>query len=81
MSLVCAVTTDPPANVQVNHVGELEDQLTVRWAIPPELKDILFQAKYQIRYRLEDSADWKVVRTQTRRLAYTHFLCSYCGNV
>lgn len=81
MSLVCAVTTDPPANVQVNRVGELEDQLTVRWAIPPELKDILFQAKYQIRYRLEDSADWKVVRTQTRRLTYIHFLCSYCGNV
>lgn len=63
MSLVCAVTTDPPANVQVNRVGDLEDQLTVRWASPPELKDILFQAKYQIRYRLEDSADWKVVHT------------------
>lgn len=54
------VTTDAPANVQVSRVGNLEDQLTVRWASPPELKDILFQAKYQIRYRLEDSAEWKV---------------------
>lgn len=61
--LVCAVTTDPPANVQVSRVGDLEDQLTVRWASPPELKDVLFQAKYQIRYRLEDSTEWKVVHT------------------
>jgi len=61
--LIRAVTTDPPADVQVSRVGDLEDQLTVRWASPPELKDILFQAKYQIRYRLEDSTDWKVVRT------------------
>lgn len=55
------MTTDPPANVQVSRVGDLDDQLTVRWASPPELKDILFQAKYQIRYRLEDSYEWKVV--------------------
>lgn len=59
------MTTDPPANVQVNRVGHLEDQLTVRWASPPELKDVLFQAKYQIRYRLEDSTEWKVVHTHT----------------
>lgn len=59
--LVPVVTTDPPTNVKVNRVGDLEDQLTVRWASPPELKDFLFQAKYQIRYRLEDSAEWKVV--------------------
>lgn len=55
------VTTDPPANVKVNRVGELEDQLTVRWASSPELKDFLFQAKYQIRYRVEDSNEWKVL--------------------
>uniref|UniRef100_A0A669B470 Cytokine receptor-like factor 1 n=1 Tax=Oreochromis niloticus TaxID=8128 RepID=A0A669B470_ORENI len=61
LDILDVVTTDPPANVQVNRVGDLEDQLTVRWASPPELKDILFQAKYQIRYRLEDSADWKLV--------------------
>lgn len=59
--LVFPVTTDPPANVGVSRVGNLEDQLTVRWTSPPELKDILFQAKYQIRYRLEDSTEWKVV--------------------
>ncbi|XP_041862527.1 cytokine receptor-like factor 1b [Melanotaenia boesemani] len=61
VDILDVVTTDPPGNVQVSRVGNLEDQLTVRWASPPELKDILFQAKYQIRYRLEDSADWKVV--------------------
>lgn len=63
LTLVRAVTTDPPTNVQVSRVGDLEDQLTVHWASPPELKDILFQAKYQIRYRLEDSTEWKVVHT------------------
>lgn len=57
---MCPVTTDPPADIQVSRVGDLEDQLTVRWTSPPELKDILFQAKYQIRYRLEDSTEWKV---------------------
>ncbi|KAM6921137.1 cytokine receptor-like factor 1b [Xenentodon cancila] len=61
LDILDVVTTDPPANVQVSRVGNLEDQLTVRWASAPELKDILFQAKYQIRYRLEDAADWKVV--------------------
>ncbi|XP_008275735.1 cytokine receptor-like factor 1b [Stegastes partitus] len=61
LDILDVVTTDPPANVQVSRVGDLDDQLTVRWSSPPELKDILFQAKYQIRYRLEDSADWKVV--------------------
>ncbi|KAM9358042.1 cytokine receptor-like factor 1b [Symphorus nematophorus] len=61
LDILDVVTTDPPANVQVSRVGDLEDQLTVRWASPPELKDILFQAKYQIRYRLEDSTEWKVV--------------------
>ncbi|XP_047444107.1 cytokine receptor-like factor 1b isoform X2 [Mugil cephalus] len=61
LDILDVVTTDPPANVQVSRVGDLEDQLTVRWASPPELKDILFKAKYQIRYRLEGSADWKVV--------------------
>lgn len=67
----CLVTTDPPANVQVSRVGDLEDQLTVRWSSPPELKDILFQAKYQIRYRLEDGADWKVIRTPAHEDAVT----------
>ncbi|XP_051803026.1 cytokine receptor-like factor 1b isoform X2 [Acanthochromis polyacanthus] len=61
LDILDVVTTDPPANVQVSRVGDLDDQLTVRWSSPPELKDVLFQAKYQIRYRLEDSADWKVV--------------------
>lgn len=44
----------------MSRVGDLEDQLTVRWGTPPALKDFLFQAKYQIRYRLEESSDWKV---------------------
>ncbi|XP_075340652.1 cytokine receptor-like factor 1b [Odontesthes bonariensis] len=61
LDILDVVTTDPPANVQVSRVGDFEDQLTVRWASPPELKDILFLAKYQIRYRLEDRADWKLV--------------------
>lgn len=56
-----SVTTDPPTDVTVSRVGDLEDQLTVRWGTPPALKDFLFQAKYQIRYRLEESSDWKVV--------------------
>lgn len=60
MSVVPAVTTDPPSGVAVSRVGQLEDQLSVRWEAPPALKDFLFQAKYQIRYRLEDSQDWKV---------------------
>lgn len=55
-----AVTTDPPPDVHVSRVGGLEDQLSVRWVSPPALKDFLFQAKYQIRYRVEDSVDWKV---------------------
>ncbi|TKS86817.1 Cytokine receptor-like factor 1 [Collichthys lucidus] len=55
------VTTDPPSGVTVSRVGQLEDQLSVRWEAPPALKDFLFQAKYQIRYRLEDSQDWKVM--------------------
>lgn len=54
------VTTDPPTDVTLSRVGDLEDQLTVRWGTPPALKDFLFQAKYQIRYRLEESSDWKV---------------------
>lgn len=54
------VTTDPPGNLHVSRVGDLEDQLSVRWSTPPALKDFLFQAKYQIRYRLEDSIEWKV---------------------
>ena len=54
------VTTDPPPEVHVSRVGGLEDQLSVRWVSPPALKDFLFQAKYQIRYRVEDSVDWKV---------------------
>lgn len=70
--LVCPVTTDAPANVQVSRVGDLDDQLTVRWASPPELKDILFQAKYQIRYRLEDSTEWKVVHTLRHLNTHTH---------
>ncbi|XP_069378307.1 cytokine receptor-like factor 1b isoform X1 [Paralichthys olivaceus] len=61
LDILDVVTTDPPSNVQVSRVGELEDQLTVRWSSPPDLRDILFQAKYQIRYRLEDSTEWKVV--------------------
>ncbi|XP_023653766.2 cytokine receptor-like factor 1a isoform X1 [Paramormyrops kingsleyae] len=61
LDILDVVTTDPPVDVQVSRVGELDDQLSVRWSNPPALKDFLFQAKYQIRYRLEDSADWKVV--------------------
>uniref|UniRef100_A0A3P8V024 Cytokine receptor-like factor 1 n=1 Tax=Cynoglossus semilaevis TaxID=244447 RepID=A0A3P8V024_CYNSE len=61
LDILDIVTTDPPADIQVSRVGDLEDQLTVRWTSPPELKDILFQAKYQIRYRLEDSTEWKLV--------------------
>uniref|UniRef100_A0A8C9VVS7 Cytokine receptor-like factor 1 n=1 Tax=Scleropages formosus TaxID=113540 RepID=A0A8C9VVS7_SCLFO len=61
LDILDVVTTDPPADVRVSRVGELDDQLTVRWSSPPALKDFLFQAKYQIRYRLEDSTDWKVV--------------------
>ncbi|XP_017262759.1 cytokine receptor-like factor 1b isoform X1 [Kryptolebias marmoratus] len=61
LDILDVVTTDPPANVQVSRVGDLEDQLKVRWTSPPELKDILFQARYQIRYRLEGGADWRVV--------------------
>lgn len=56
------MTTDPPPDVHVSRVGGLEDQLSVRWVSPPALKDFLFQAKYQIRYRVEDSVDWKVTR-------------------
>lgn len=56
------VTTDPPSNVHVSRVGDLEDQLSVRWSSPPALKDFLFQAKYQIQYRVEDSSEWKVRR-------------------
>ncbi|XP_061594937.1 cytokine receptor-like factor 1b [Cololabis saira] len=61
LDILDIVTTDPPANVHVSRVGDLEDQLTVQWASSLQLKDILFQAKYQIRYRLEDATDWKVV--------------------
>ncbi|KAI4899984.1 hypothetical protein NFI96_014494 [Prochilodus magdalenae] len=61
LDILDVVTTDPPPDVHVNRVGELDDQLSVRWASPPALKDFLFQAKYQIRYRLEDSGEWKVV--------------------
>ncbi|XP_066551532.1 cytokine receptor-like factor 1 isoform X2 [Amia ocellicauda] len=61
LDILDVVTTDPPSDVHVSRVGELEDQLSVRWGTPPALKDFLFQAKYQIRYRLEDSREWKVV--------------------
>ncbi|KAK1152586.1 cytokine receptor-like factor 1 isoform X1 [Acipenser oxyrinchus oxyrinchus] len=61
LDVLDVVTTDPPSDVQVSRVGELEDQLSVRWSTPPALKDFLFQAKYQIRYRVEDSSEWKVV--------------------
>ncbi|XP_041912813.1 cytokine receptor-like factor 1b isoform X2 [Alosa sapidissima] len=61
LDIIDVVTTDPPPDVQVNRVGILGDQLTVRWRSPPALRDFLFRAKYQIRYRLENSADWKVV--------------------
>lgn len=57
---VPAVTTDPPSDVHVSRVGDLEDQLSVRWSSPPALKDFLFQTKYQIQYRVEDSSEWKV---------------------
>lgn len=60
LSPVPAVTTDPPSDVHVSRVGDLEDQLSVRWSSPPALKDFLFQAKYQIQYRVEDSSEWKV---------------------
>ncbi|XP_049644331.1 cytokine receptor-like factor 1 [Suncus etruscus] len=61
LDILDVVTTDPPPEVHVSRVGGLEDQLSVRWVSPPALKDFLFQAKYQIRYRVEDSVDWKVV--------------------
>nr|XP_023418823.1 cytokine receptor-like factor 1 isoform X1 [Cavia porcellus] len=61
LDILDVVTTDPPPDVHVSRVGDLEDQLSVRWVSPPALKDFLFQAKYQIRYRVEDSVDWKVV--------------------
>lgn len=48
--------------MHVSRVGDLEDQLSVRWSSPPALKDFLFQAKYQIQYRVEDSSEWKVGR-------------------
>lgn len=47
-------------------MGDLEDQLSVRWSSPPALKDFLFQAKYQIQYRVEDSSEWKVSRHRRR---------------
>ncbi|XP_059847359.1 cytokine receptor-like factor 1b isoform X1 [Hypanus sabinus] len=61
LDILDVVTTDAPSDVQVNRVGDLEDQLSVCWSSPPALKDFFFQAKYQIRYRVEDSTDWKVV--------------------
>uniref|UniRef100_A0A8C6TUK4 Cytokine receptor-like factor 1 n=1 Tax=Neogobius melanostomus TaxID=47308 RepID=A0A8C6TUK4_9GOBI len=62
LDILDVVTTDPPSGVSVGRVGQLEDQLSVRWEAPPALKDFLFQAKYQIRYRLEDGHDWKVIK-------------------
>ncbi|XP_029819714.1 cytokine receptor-like factor 1 [Manacus vitellinus] len=61
LDILNVVTTDPPSDVHVSRVGDLEDQLSVRWSSPPALKDFLFQAKYQIQYRVEDSSEWKVV--------------------
>ncbi|KAM9515954.1 cytokine receptor-like factor 1 isoform 4-T5 [Guaruba guarouba] len=61
LDILDVVTTDPPPDVHVSRVGDLEDQLSVRWSSPPALKDFLFQAKYQIQYRVEDSSEWKVV--------------------
>ncbi|XP_056678121.1 cytokine receptor-like factor 1 isoform X5 [Monodelphis domestica] len=61
LDILDVVTTDPPPDVHVSRVGGLEDQLSVHWNSPPALKDFLFQAKYQIRYRVEDSVEWKVV--------------------
>ncbi|XP_029505059.1 cytokine receptor-like factor 1 [Oncorhynchus nerka] len=61
LDILDVVTTDPPSGVSVSRVGDLEDHLSVRWESPPALKDFLFQAKYQIRYRLEDISDWKVM--------------------
>ncbi|XP_056368906.1 cytokine receptor-like factor 1 isoform X2 [Oenanthe melanoleuca] len=61
LDILDVVTTDPPSDVHVSRVGDLEDQLSVRWSSPPALKDFLFQAKYQIQYRVEDSTEWKVV--------------------
>ncbi|XP_032321117.1 cytokine receptor-like factor 1 isoform X4 [Camelus ferus] len=64
LDILDVVTTDPPPDVHVSRVGGLEDQLSVRWVSPPALKDFLFQAKYQIRYRVEDSVDWKSARAR-----------------
>ncbi|XP_014862343.1 cytokine receptor-like factor 1a isoform X2 [Poecilia latipinna] len=61
LDILDVVTTDPPSGVTVSRLGQLEDQLSVRWEAPPALKDFLFKAKYQIRYRLEESQDWKVM--------------------
>nr|XP_055072604.1 cytokine receptor-like factor 1b isoform X5 [Misgurnus anguillicaudatus] len=61
LDILDVVTTDPPSDVYVSRVGDLEDQLSVRWESPPALKDYLFQAKYQIRYRLEESEEWKMI--------------------
>ncbi|CAG10337.1 unnamed protein product, partial [Tetraodon nigroviridis] len=78
LDILDVVTTDPPSGVTVSRVGQLEDQLSVRWEAPPALKDFLFQAKYQIRYRLEDSQDWKEEKSafdQERERAWTEPLC------
>ncbi|XP_051763173.1 cytokine receptor-like factor 1b isoform X3 [Ctenopharyngodon idella] len=61
LDILDVVTTDPPPDVLVSRVGDLEDQLSVSWGSPPALKDYLFQAKYQIRYRVEESDEWKVI--------------------
>ncbi|GLD73467.1 cytokine receptor-like factor 1 isoform X1 [Lates japonicus] len=47
------LTTDPLPTQQVSRAGDPGDQLTVRWASLLACWDILFQAKYQIRHRLE----------------------------
>ncbi|TRY62335.1 hypothetical protein DNTS_025871, partial [Danionella cerebrum] len=52
---------DPPPDVHVSRVADVEDQLSVHWGSPPALKDYLFQTKYQIRYRVEESEQWKLI--------------------
>uniref|UniRef100_A0A673LNE7 Cytokine receptor-like factor 1a n=1 Tax=Sinocyclocheilus rhinocerous TaxID=307959 RepID=A0A673LNE7_9TELE len=83
LDILDVVTTDPPTDVTVSRVGDLEDQLTVHWGTPPALKDFLFQAKYQIRYRLEESSDWKVQRLflKINRLTPLHINSSGAAHI
>ncbi|TMS20148.1 Cytokine receptor-like factor 1 [Larimichthys crocea] len=66
LDILDVVTTDPPANVQVSRVGDLEDQLTVRWASPPELKDVVDDVGNQTSCRLAGLQPGTVYFVQVR---------------